>query len=157
MDPRDYFKELLRACNRARTIKRVADSLRNDESWRHSDGLCVKSGTLPDKTAERAARHIVGAKKLADELRGLVPTIIEGRAVCAFVADRCGDSFGYALYWKYMHGMTWKQVAEKMGCTAAMCSNKRASAMEYLDQVGMERAVAMAMLAREAQGEQASI
>ncbi len=141
MDAREYFRCLADAAARVREIDRDLDRIRNDEGWRTSPPVAVRGGTGADPTAARAARHIESTRRKLEELSALAPTVREGVAVCRGTSRAIGEGYGTTLLLRYVRGMRWEDVAEDMGCTIRTCHRRHDVALDYIEDVGLARAV----------------
>lgn len=83
--------------------------------------------------------HVNSAASMRSDLESLAPAIHEGRKVCEGVADALGDNYGLTLFYRYLQGRAWKDVAKVMGCSERICYLRRDVAVDYLDSVGLAR------------------
>lgn len=141
MDAREYMETLSESAARVRQIGRDIEHMRNDESWRTSAPVAVTGGSTSDPTAARATRHIESIRRKVEELKALAPTVREGVAVCDGTSRAIGERYGKTLLLRYLHGMRWADVAARMGCTISTCYLRRDVALDYIEDVGLARAL----------------
>lgn len=141
MDAREYMETLGESAARVRQIGRDIEHMRNDESWRTAAPVAVTGGSVSDPTAARAARHIESIRRKVEELKALAPTVREGVAVCDGTSRAIGERYGRTLLLRYAHGMRWADVAARMGCTIRTCHLRHDVALDYIEDVGLARAL----------------
>ena len=134
---REYFAHI------ATLPRRIEDV--NSAIVEGGEGLRPRTGTASgphDPTAARAIWHMEAIERLECELEWMQAEIAEAHRVCVGVSLAMGDNYGSALEMHYIDLLTWDEVAAELGAAKRTCIRWRDVACDWVDAVGIRRAMA---------------
>lgn len=139
MNARERFEKTRRSIKRLNEVKSLI--MLGGDDWRPPH---IKAKTdASDPTANTAIYRVDVAGDMLDELRReeseLENFIGVSLALIAAVRVGFGEIYAYLLEWRYIDGLTWKQVHEEHGTLCAAGKYLVGIAFDWIDSVGVSR------------------
>lgn len=132
MDSREVLAEARRAAGRAKVIQATMNEL---GAQRRSGNATPTTGNgwVSDSTAAIALNEIERSADLAAELESCKVAIQDGVQVLRAVAAAFGGGYAEALRLRYVLGMTWGGVGERLGCSWMTAKRHCLIALDWAD------------------------
>lgn len=139
---RELFLSAMEANKRARVVRAELDALREAEVHGATFGMAVSRGHYSDPTASNAVAVIRRAERLRNELDELDHVINQAASIVRGASQALGDKYARALQLRYLDGLLWADVAEKLGVSRETARTWTSVAFDWADSVGPVRACA---------------
>ena len=138
MTARDRFEQTRQAVIELDTIKALI--MTGGDDWKPPS---VRAHGVSDPTANKAIHNVdtweeqlVELRRRESELENFIGVTL---AIIAGVREGFGEVYANLLEWRYIDGLTWKQVHEEYGILRAHGKYLVGIACDWVDSVGVSR------------------
>lgn len=111
------------------------------EAWRRGEWLGGRGGGHSDPTAASAGYRMARAERLESERAELAEIVAEARMLAEGIRRLLGDTYANALTMRYLKGLQWRDVADRLGVCESTARNRVSTALDTIDSMGRANVV----------------